>query len=158
MKIESDKNYVILNDNIDNAFMEQFKEYPIIENLGYIDLKKKIEFFSSKTIVFRETFYYLKEEEKEEILELLIRQKINYIIITSNIEDVLYANNLVVYKDSNIVLEGSTKEVLKKEKDLKKLGYGLPFAVDLSTQLNYYDIFQKVYYDIPSLVEDLWNW
>ena len=157
MKIESDKIYVILNDNIDNAFMEQFKEYPIIENLGYIDLKKKIEFFSSKTIVFRETFYYLKEEEKEEILKLLIRQKINYIIITSNIEDVLYANNLVVYKDSNIVLEGSTKEVLKKEKDLKKLGYGLPFAVDLSTQLNYYDIFQKVYYDISTLVEDLWN-
>ncbi len=157
MKIESDKNYVILNDNIDNAFMEQFKEYPIIENLRYIDLKKKIEFFSSKTIIFRETFYYLKKEEKEEILELLIRQKINYIIITSNIEDVLYANNLVVYKDSNIVLEGSTKEVLKKEKDLKKLGYGLPFAVDLSTQLNYYDIFQKVYYDISTLVEDLWN-
>ncbi len=157
MKIESDKNYVILNDNIDNTFMEQFKEYLIIENLGYIDLKKKIEFFSSKTIIFKETFYYLKEEEKEEILELLIRQKINYIIITSNIEDVLFANNLVIYKDSNIVLEGNTKEILKKEKDLKKLGYGLPFVVDLSLQLNYYDIFEKVYYDIPSLVEDLWN-
>ena len=77
MKIESDKNYVILNDNIDNTFMEQFKEYPIIENLGYIDLKKKIEFFSSKTIIFKETFYYLKEEEKEKILELIIRQKKN---------------------------------------------------------------------------------
>lgn len=157
MKIESDKNYVILNDNVDNSFMEQFKEFPIIDNLEYIDLKKKLEFFSSKTIIFRETFYYLKEQEKEKIIELLAKQKINYIIITSNIEDVLFADNIVVYKDSNIVLEGNTKEILKKEKDLKKLGYGLPFALDLSTQLNYYDIFQKVYYDIPSLVEDLWN-
>ena len=40
---------------------------------------------------------------------------------------------------------------------LKKLGYGLPFVVDLSTQLIYYDIFDKVYFDMDSLVGDLWN-
>lgn len=47
--------------------------------------------------------------------------------------------------------------VLRNEKLLKRLGYGIPFVVDLSIQLNYYDIFDTVYYDMDKLTEALWN-
>ena len=61
------------------------------------------------------------------------------------------------FDENKKVLEGNTEFVLRNEKVLKKLGYGLPFVVDLSIQLIYYDILGKVYYDMDKLTEDLWN-
>ena len=55
------------------------------------------------------------------------------------------------------VLEGNKEVVLKNEKLLKKLGFGVPFVVDLSIQLMYYDILDKVYFDVDNLLEALWN-
>ena len=64
---------------------------------------------------------------------------------------------IIVFDKKGIFLEGLKSEVLKEEKKLKKVGFGLPFVVDLSIQLNYYDIFKKVYFDMNELVNDLWN-
>ena len=63
----------------------------------------------------------------------------------------------MVYDNNNLVIEGKKETILKEEKLLKKLGYGLPFVVDLSTQLNYYGVFTKIYYEMDDLVGDLWN-
>ena len=80
-----------------------------------------------------------------------------FILITSNVENTLYADYIFVYEDKNLILEGLRDIVLKEEKTLKKLGYGLPFVTDLSTQLIYYDIFDKPYFNLDELVDDLWN-
>ncbi len=157
MNINEDKNYVILSNQINKVLLDKYKDYPIIDKMNFNDLVSKLEFFSSKRIVFNETFYYLRNTEKQVILDLLDKQHIKYIIITSNIEDVLYGDYLIVYDEENIVVEGLTKEVLKEEKIMKKIGFGLPFAVDLSKQLQYYDILYQTYYDIDSLVGELWN-
>ena len=84
-------------------------------------------------------------------------QNIKFINITSDIEECLYADYIVVYDNMDIMLEGPKEGVLKEEKLLKRLGYGLPFVVDLSRQLQVYDILDKTYYDATSLVGDLWN-
>lgn len=157
MNINEDKNYVILSNQINKVLLDKYKDYPIIDKMNFNDLVSKLEFFSSKRIVFNETFYYLRNTEKQVILDLLDKQHIKYIIITSNIEDVLYGDYLIVYNEENIVVEGLTKEVLKEEKIMKKIGFGLPFAVDLSKQLQYYDVLNQTYYDIDSLVGELWN-
>ena len=157
MNINEDKNYVILSNQINKVLLDKYKDYPIIDKMNFNDLVSKLEFFSSKRIVFTETFYYLRNTEKQVILDLLDKQHIKYIIITSNIEDVLYGDYLIVYDEENIVVEGLTKEVLKEEKIMKKIGFGLPFAVDLSKQLQYYDVLNQTYYDIDSLVGELWN-
>lgn len=157
MNINESKNYSILSNSIDKILLDKFKDYPIISKINFVDLKSKLEFFSSKRVVFNETFYYLKDSEKKDILDLLNKQNIKYIIITSNVEDVLLADYLIVFDKENIVVEGITKEVLKEEKILKRLGFGLPFAVDLSIQLEFYDILDKVCYDVDSLVGELWN-
>lgn len=157
MNINEDKNYVILSNQINKVLLDKYKDYPIIDKMNFNDLVSKLEFFSSKRIVFNETFYYLRNTEKQVILDLLDKQHIKYIIITSNIEDVLYGDYLIVYDEENIVVEGLTKEVLKEEKIMKKIGFGLPFAVDLSKQLQYYDVLNQTYYDIDSLVGELWN-
>lgn len=158
MMFDDKVNYTILVNNANKEFMEQFKEYSIIgSNMSFDELKEKLEMFPSKRVVFNESWYNLRNNEKKVIIELLRKQNINFVNITSNIEDSLLSDYIVVFDENKKVLEGNTEFVLRNEKVLKKLGYGLPFVVDLSIQLTYYDILDKVYYDMDKLTEDLWN-
>lgn len=157
MKIDDDLNYTILSNNINRKFLMQFSEYPIIDELKFSELKNKIEFHTSKRIVFNNSLYLLRDYEKEEIFDLLKKQNIKYINITNDIEETIYCDYILVYDNDNLVIEGKKETILKEEKLLKKLGYGLPFVVDLSTQLNYYGVFAKTYYEMDDLVGDLWN-
>lgn len=158
MMFDDKVNYTILVNNANKEFMEQFKEYSIIgSNMSFDELKEKLEMFPSKRVVFNESWYNLRNNEKKVIIELLKKQNINFVNITTNIEDSLLSDYIVVFDENKKVLEGNTEFVLRNEKVLKKLGYGLPFVVDLSIQLTYYDILGKVYYDMDKLTEDLWN-
>ena len=150
-------NYCILHNNPDENFINKLGSIPVVKDLEFNKLVERLEFFPNKQVIFNETMYGLKLDEKMEIFKLLKKQNISYINVTSNVEDAIYSDYIFVYDGNKLVLEGNRNEVLKEEKTLKRLGYGLPFVVDLSIQLNYYDIFNKVYYDLDELVRALWN-
>ena len=158
MEFSDGVNYTILVNNADKAFLENFKSYKVLDTMeGFDAIKSQVEVFLSKRIVFNEIWYYLSKEEKSELLEILKRRNVSFVNITSNVEDVIYSDYVIVYDDDKKVLEGNKEMVLRNEKLLKRLGYGIPFVVDLSIQLNYYDIFDTVYYDMDKLTEALWN-
>lgn len=150
-------NYCILHNNPDENFINKLGSIPVTKDLEFNKLVERLEFFPNKQVIFNETLYGLKLDEKMEIFKLLKKQNISYINVTSNVEEAIYSDYIFVYDGNKLVLEGNRNEVLKEEKTLKRLGYGLPFVVDLSIQLNYYDIFNKVYYDLDELVRALWN-
>lgn len=157
MMFDEKINYCILHNNPDENFINKLSSIPVVKDLEFNKLVERLEFFPNKQVIFNETLYGLKLDEKMEIFKLLKKQNISYINVTSNVEDAIYSDYIFVYDGNKLVLEGSRNEVLKEEKTLKRLGYGLPFVVDLSIQLNYYDIFNKVYYDLDELVRALWN-
>lgn len=158
MNIESNFNYCILSNNINQEFLKKFFEYPMIDDkLSFNDLKQKIEFNTSKIIVLNDTFYRLNYNEILIIIDLFKKQQMKFIYITSDIEKSLFCDKIFVFNNDEIVLNGLKENVLKEEKVLKRLGFGLPFVVDLSLQLNYYDVLNKIYFDMSSLIGDLWN-
>lgn len=157
MMFDEKINYCILHNNPDENFINKLGSIPVVKDLEFNKLVERLEFFPNKQVIFNEILYGLKLDEKMEIFKLLKKQNISYINVTSNVEDAIYYDYIFVYDGNKLVLEGSRNEVLKEEKTLKRLGYGLPFVVDLSIQLNYYDIFNKVYYDLDELVRALWN-
>jgi len=157
MMFDEKINYCILHNNPDENFINKLGSIPIVKDLEFNKLVERLEFFPNKQVIFNETLFGLKLDEKMEIFKLLKKQNISYINVTSNVEDAIYSDYIFVYDGNKLVLEGNRNEVLKEEKTLKRLGYGLPFVVDLSIQLNYYDIFNKVYYDLDELVRALWN-
>ena len=157
MMFDEKINYCILHNNPDENFINKLGSIPVVKDLEFNKLVERLEFFPNKQVIFNETLYGLKLDEKMEIFKLLKKQNISYVNVTSNVEYALYSDYIFVYDGNKLVLEGNRNEVLKEEKTLKRLGYGLPFVVDLSIQLNYYDIFNKVYYDLDELVRALWN-
>lgn len=157
MEFSDNVNYVVLSNNADKKFMSKFGVYQIIDVLPFEKLKNNLEMFPSKRVIFNESLSSLSNKEKKEIFDLLDKQNINYVNVTSNIEDALFGDYIIVYDEDMKVLEGNKEVVLKNEKLLKKLGFGVPFVVDLSIQLMYYDILDKVYFDVDNLLEALWN-
>ena len=158
MEFSEGVNYTILVNNANKAFFENFESYKVLDTMdGFDAIKMQVEVFLSKRIVFNEIWYYLSKEEKSELLEILKRRNVSFVNITSNVEDVIYSDYVIVYDEDKKILEGNKEMVLRNEKLLKRLGYGIPFVVDLSIQLNYYDIFDTVYYDMDKLTEALWN-
>ena len=157
MEFIDNVNYVVLSNNADKKFMSKFGMYQVIDVLSFEKLKNTLEMFPSKRVVFNESLSVLSNKEKKEILELLNKQSIHYINVTSNVEDALFGDYVIVYDEDMKVLEGNRDVVLKNEKILKKLGFGVPFVVDLSIQLMYYDILDRVYFDVNNLLEALWN-
>lgn len=158
MNIESNFNYCILSNNINQELLKKFLEYPIIDDsLSFNDLKQKVEFNTSKMVVLNDTFYKLNSKEISIIIDLFKKQQMNFIYITSDIEKSILSDKIIVFDNNEIVLNGLKEDVLKEEKILKRLGFGLPFVVDLSLQLNYYDILNKIYFDMSLLIGELWN-
>ena len=158
MNIESNFNYCILSNNINQELLKKFLEYPIIDDsLSFNDLKQKVEFNTSKMVVLNDSFYKLNSKEISIIIDLFKKQQMNFIYIISVIEKSILSDKIVVFDNNEIVLNGLKEDVLKEEKILKRLGFGLPFVVDLSLQLNYYDILNKIYFDMSLLIGELWN-
>jgi hypothetical protein len=54
-------------------------------------------------------------------------------------------------------IDGKTLDVLKNEKILKRLGFSLPFMLDLSIQLELYGLINKTYLNKEGLVKNLWK-
>ena len=151
-------NYTILANNADKVFMSKLGSFPINErDFSYEKLKEKLEMFPNKRLIFKNSLYGLKREEKNEIINLLTKQNINFVNVTCDVEESLLSDYIIVYDYEKKVLEGNMESVLRNEKVLKKLGFGVPFVVDLSIQLNYYDVLKKVYFDLDELVGVLWN-
>ena len=148
---------------IPNDIFELFHEEKLIhkKDLTKIDeLKLKIlaSLNTNKTVfVFFDVLTYLDKDFKERLIRYLILNKKRIINYTTDIEETLLLDYLVVLHENKIIMEGKKELVLQEEKILKKLGFNLPFIVELSNGLKYYGVIDKVYFNNEELVNVLWK-
>ncbi len=157
MTFKDGVNYTILSTNINKEFISKLASYVVIEETDFNKLKEKLDLFPSKQVVFHEAWFNLTEEEIKSIINLLRLQKISFLNVTADVENILYSDYVYVFDGNSLILEGTLEDVFKNEKQLRELGFSLPFVVELSKKLNYYDILNKTYYDMRELVDVLWN-
>ena len=62
-----------------------------------------------------------------------------------------------VVDKGQIVLSGATFDVLKEDSKLNRIGLSLPFMVDLSLKLKYYDLVDDIILDMNRMVDTLWK-
>lgn len=76
---------------------------------------------------------------------------------TTNIEESLLGNKIIITDKEKIIVEGKTLSVLNEEKIMKRLGISLPFIIMLNKYLKDYDLINKYYLTYEELVGALWK-
>ena len=97
---------------------------------------------------------------KDKVLNLLVKlnkKGLSIINITHDIEQTLISDEIIVLNKGNVLLKGNKEEVFKEEKKLKDLGFKLPFMVELSNRLMFYNLIDHIVYDMKEMVDILWK-
>lgn len=130
------------------------KEMKSFEELAYLTI---INYLDHKIIVIDELYSLLNDNYKQKIIKYLKEKQITTIIFTNNKEDLLNADNVILFDGSKFLLSCSIETLYKEEKNLKRIGIGLPFIIDLSIRLKLYDLVDKIYFNPKDLSGDLWK-
>ena len=102
-------------------------------------------------------FANITTTNKKKIINFIKTNDITFLNVSTDLDDALLGNKLFVLEHFVLILEGNTLSVLKTDTLLKRLGFNLPLPVDLSIELNHYDILKKIYTDKQKLVNELWK-
>lgn len=114
-----------------------------------------------RLLILDDAFRQIGPLEKKKIWQILRRyQQRNHMTIlnvTHDIEEALYGDTLVVLDQGSIVLEIPVKEIAAYEKELKQYHYELPFMVELSKKLQYYNVIDHTILDMNRMVNQIWK-
>lgn len=103
----------------------------------------------------------LDNNEQNKIFKLLRKYVVNNNLILINAsnraDDLLFSDKIIIMNDGKIEIFDDTTKVLENEKLFTKLGLELPFLVELSIKLKYYELLDKTYYNAKEMVNQLWK-
>ena len=98
-----------------------------------------------------------KNRIKSKLLEYKIKNNLTIVLATNNLDDVVDSDYLYILDDGEIVIEGKPLVVLKEDKIISRLGLSMPFMVDLSLKLKFYELVDDIELDMEALVNKLWK-
>lgn len=116
-----------------------------------------------KLIVIEDIFKYLDNQSEKYLIRLLKRLKNNYhktiIFISNNIDVILnITDNYVLFKNNDLLISGSKKNLLLNSDILVKEGFALPKIIEF---INYVkdkkNISLDINYDIKELMKDIYR-
>ena len=127
-----------------------FDEYYYLAILIKISLKPKV-------LVLDNLFGYLNNREKMNVINIAKKTNITLIIFDNELYYSYDGFDVIVIYENKTAIQGDFKDVVLQEKILKRLGYELPFYVDLSTQLKLFNLIPNVCYSREELEAALWK-
>lgn len=98
---------------------------------------------------------------KEKILSLLKKirreKKMTIIYVTQDLEDTLYTDRIVLLTNGKVCLDEKLKNAFENDKIYRNADLSLPFVVELSKKLQYYNLIDKMEFNMDKLVNKLWK-
>ena len=114
-----------------------------------------------KLLILDEAFSMMDDITRVNMLCFLkhINKKygVTIINITNDVEESVYGSDILVIDSGRVVIHDSKDNVYKQEKLLSSLNFDLPFMVNLSNKLSYYDLVDDVVFDMDEMVDLLWK-
>lgn len=151
---------VDLDDDIIDLKKYKNKKFEELDHSIKVKIVLAKIFYNDYKIVFIDNLLcWLSKNDRNMILKKLKSMSKNRIIIviTNNVEDVLYSKNVVMLEKGEVVINEELKQFFLDKKNLEKYNVELPFVVDLSYNLMLYNIIDNVYFDTRKLVDSIWK-
>lgn len=155
----------LYQEDIISSFLELFKmKRSYTKKIGTLEEREIILFQiliallkKPKILLIDQLSTYLSEEEMNKLFSWIKDQKITVVYATNDLKDGLLSDRTIIMYLGNVVLEGETKEVLKRDNMINKIGLKVPFMYDLSTKLMDYNLLSEVELDKNRMVDTLWK-
>jgi len=107
------------------------------------------------------SFSMMNKETKKRIMNALKKyhdeNRLTIVLTTTNLEDVIDTDYLYILNDGDFIIEGEPFEVFREDVILNKLGFSLPFMVDLSLKLEFYELVEGIETNLDRMVNTLWK-
>lgn len=114
-----------------------------------------------KILLLEDPFTRMSEEDTFFLLKIIKQlnkeEKMTVVMSTDNLKETLESDYLYLLENGNIVIEGNPLLVLQEDKLIARLGLALPFMVDLSLKLKFYNLIDDVILDMDRMVDCLWK-
>lgn len=132
---------------------EQFTFYQKIKAMILLELVH-----TPKILLLDQIFIELTENESKELISIL--RRIGGITVIATAQDLDLAqefDSLSIFDQSKLLMKGTPLDIFKEDSKLNKIGLRLPFMVDLSMKLKYYDLVEDIIFDMDRMVNELWK-
>ena len=100
---------------------------------------------------------YLSDDEMLDLITVLKDYNKTIIMTINNLNYSLESNQLYILKSGSIILKGESKEVLKHDTTINKIGLNLPFMYDLSIKLKDYNLLGDIELNMDRMLDKLWK-
>lgn len=154
----------ILKDKLLTSFgLNKYLEYKTCNLSGSnkILLKLLVAILNKpKLLILDASFDELDNNQKQHVIKViksLCKKGMTIINITNDMENTLDGDEIILLCDGTIKVIANKEEFYRNEKIIKDCGLGLPFIVDLSIKLKYYQIVDKIYFNMEELVDAVWK-
>lgn len=102
-------------------------------------------------------FSYTEKQKYLNYLKELKSKQVTILLFSTDLEESLNSDYIHILFDGKIALEGKPLEVMNEDKLLIRLGFKIPFMVDLSQKLMFYEILDDIELDMEKMVNKLWK-
>lgn len=114
-----------------------------------------------KILLLDNPFTMMSKETKNKVIKVL-KEKIEkdgltVVLTTSNLEEIIDSDYSYVISMGKIIMEGIPSSIFKEETILNKVGLELPFMIDLSHKLEFYELIKEDMLDMEKMVNALWK-
>lgn len=152
-RIDEVKNILKLNNCI-NKDIEQLTYFEQVKVLIGVAIMHK-----PKIIFLDNVLSKLNKEEVKNLFAILnkLKEETTICITSSNLEDILLFDNVIVLGNGKTLINGTPKEVLACDNELSKLGLLVPPMIDLSLKLGFYELLDDIITDVNGMVDKLWK-
>lgn len=152
-------------DNRVNNFISYFGINELLEK-EFIDLSHENRIFikilslliiNPKLFCIDDLMTYLKKEKKNKLLNYIKEKDITLFNITSNMEELILFDKILVLNKGEKVKYDITENILNNEEIFNKLGLSLPFIYDINNMLKSYGLIDRDHLVYKELVDVLWK-
>ena len=132
-----------------------------ISNLTYSE-KRLVEFVSCiihkpKIMIIDDSFDYLKDDERNKIIRKIYEMNCAVLFITNRIEDIFYADQVIIMNDGKTVTVDSIENIVKNERNFINNKLYPPFILDLSYKFLSYKLIENIMLNYDKMVNTIWK-
>ena len=110
-----------------------------------------------KVLILDNTLNNIDYKKRKKIITYLKKKNMTIINITDDVEDIFLSDRIVIINDKKCITFKNKNELFKQNDIFNNCNLKLPFMVDLSNRLEYYNLIDKIITDKNELVDEIWK-